>query len=81
MQVGHGVQKRMQQVGRGVCLAETPARAFELLVQVPPRCILLHQVDVLAILKRAIQLDDVGVVELAVDANLTFNLGTSGVRD
>lgn len=72
------MEKRLQEAGSGVCLAKPPPRAFELLVQVAASSILLDEVDVLAVLKRAVELDDVGMVELAVDADFAFDLWYCG---
>lgn len=68
------MQKRLKEASSGERLAKAAASSLELLVEVAPRCILLDQVDVLAVLKGAVQLDDVGVVELAVDADFALDL-------
>jgi hypothetical protein len=75
-------QRRLRNPWRRRPCNQPPDCELRRTVNFPPRthplCVLLQQVDLLAVLKRREQPDDVGVVQLGVDEDLTGDLGVGG---
>lgn len=74
VQVSHGVQTRRDDLARDGRLFQFSPGPLQRLVQVPAARVLLHEVDVVPVLERGEQVDDVRVAEPRVQADLARDL-------